>query len=107
MRTGQAVAQAMRQILDAAGVWACWSREPAGEPARRAGNEYLFLELSGKLVESFEATLVERDCHLLPLLHHELDKITAKSLPDAQLGIEVMHHTEFIKEVLPTFRSNP
>ena len=59
---GQAVAQAMRQILDAAGVsWGVLPRETCcGEPARRAGNEYLFMELSSKLIESFEATRVKR-----------------------------------------------
>src|SRR5713226_187647 len=52
---GQAVALAMKQILDAAGVsWGVLTRETCcGEPARRAGNEYLFLQLSEKLIETF------------------------------------------------------
>ena len=32
-----------------------------GEPARRAGDEYLFTELSGKLVESFEARRIKKE----------------------------------------------
>jgi Fe-S oxidoreductase len=99
---GQAVAQAMRQILDAAGVsWGVLARETCcGEPARRAGNEYLFLELSAKLVESLEAARVKKIVTCCPHCTTMLDKDYRQIAAYAQLGIEVRHHTEFIKKVL-------
>ncbi|MGD0223803.1 MAG: (Fe-S)-binding protein [Terriglobia bacterium] len=100
---GQAVAQAMRQILDAAGVsWGVLARETCcGEPARRAGNEYLFMELSGKLVESFEAARVKKIVTCCPHCTTMLDKDYRQNASYTQLGIEVWHHTEFIAQVLP------
>ena len=100
---GQAVAQAMRQILDAAGVsWGVLPRETCcGEPARRAGNEYLFMELSSKLIESFEATRVKRIVTCCPHCTTMLDKDYRQNASYSQLGIEVRHHTEFIARVLP------
>ncbi len=106
---GQAVAQAMRQILDAAGVsWGVLARETCcGEPARRAGNEYLFLELSGKLVESFQGARVKNivscDPHCTTMLDKDYRQIAAFS----QLGIKVLHHTEFIREILPKLPLKP
>ncbi len=106
---GQAVAQAMRQILDAAGVsWGVLARETCcGEPARRAGNEYLFMELSGKLVESFEGARVKKivtcDPHCTTMLDKDYRQITAY----AKLGIKVMHHSEFIEHALPKLPLRP
>jgi Fe-S oxidoreductase len=108
---GQSVAQAMRQILGASGVsWGVLPRETCcGEPARRAGNEYLFLELSGKLVESFEGAGVKRIVTCCPHCTTMLDKDYRQIAAYAELGIEVRHHTEFITQVLPKlqFRSQP
>jgi Fe-S oxidoreductase len=106
---GQAVAQAMRQILDAAGVsWGVLARETCcGEPARRAGNEYLFMELSGKLVESLEGAHVKKIVTCCPHCTTMLDKDYRQIASYAQLGIEVWHHTEFIEEVLPKLTINP
>jgi Fe-S oxidoreductase len=103
---GQAVAQAMRQILDAAGLsWGVLARETCcGEPARRAGNEYLFMELSGKLVESLEGARVKKIVTCCPHCTTMLDKDYRQIASYAQLGIEVRHHTEFIEQVLPKLR---
>ena len=100
---GQTVAQAMRQILDAAGVsWGVLPRETCcGEPARRAGNEYLFMELSSKLIESFEAARVKKIFTCCPHCTTMLDKDYRQNASYSQLGIEVRHHTEFIARVLP------
>jgi Fe-S oxidoreductase len=100
---GQAVAQAMRQILDAAGVsWGVLARETCcGEPARRAGNEYLFMELSTKLVESFEGARVKKIVTCCPHCTTMLDKDYRQIAAYSQLGIEVLHHAEFIEKVLP------
>jgi Fe-S oxidoreductase len=106
---GQAVAQAMRQILDAAGVsWGVLARETCcGEPARRAGNEYLFMELSGKLVESFASAQVKKIVTCCPHCATMLDKDYRQIASYAQLGIAVWHHTEFIEEVLPKLSLEP
>jgi Fe-S oxidoreductase len=100
---GQAVAQAMRQILDAAGAsWGVLPRETCcGEPARRAGNEYLFMELSGKLVESFEGALVKKIVTCCPHCTTMLDKDYRQIAAYTNLGIKVLHHTELLEELLP------
>jgi Fe-S oxidoreductase len=106
---GQLVAQAMRQILDCAGAsWGVLARETCcGEPARRAGNEYLFMELSGKLVESFEGAHVKKIVTCCPHCTTMLDKDYRQIPSYAQLGIKVLHHTEFLVEVLPKLALNP
>jgi Fe-S oxidoreductase len=93
----------MRQILDAAGVsWGVLPRETCcGEPARRAGNEYLFLELSGKLVESFESARVKKIVTCCPHCTTMLDKDYRQIAAYASLGIEVLHHTELLADLLP------
>jgi Fe-S oxidoreductase len=106
---GQAVAQAMRQILDAAGVsWGVLARETCcGEPARRAGNEYLFMELSGKLVESFEAARVKKIISCCPHCTTMLDKDYRQIAAFARLGVQVLHHTEFIEEIMAKLTIKP
>jgi Fe-S oxidoreductase len=106
---GQLVAQAMRQILDAAGVsWGVLARETCcGEPARRAGNEYLFMELSGKLVEAFATAGVKKIVTCCPHCTTMFTK-DYRQIPDyVELGIEVRHHSEFIAAVLPQLALKP
>jgi len=78
---GQAVALAMKQILDAAGVsWGVLARETCcGEPARRAGNEYLFLQLSEKLIETFANAQVKNIVSCCPHCTTMLDQDTVRS----------------------------
>jgi len=106
---GQAVAQAMRQILDAAGVsYGVLARETCcGEPARRAGNEYLFMELSGKLVESFSTAGVKKLVTCCPHCTTMLNKDYRQIGDYAALGIEVRHHSEFITQLLPKLALSP
>jgi Fe-S oxidoreductase len=100
---GQAVATAMKQILDAASVsWGVLARETCcGEPARRAGNEYLFLELSEKVIEAFASARVKKvvlcDPHCTTMLDKDYRQIPAY----AELGVKVVHHSELIAELLP------
>ena len=100
---GQAVAAAMRQILDAAGVsWGVLPRETCcGEPARRAGNEYLYSQLAEKLVETFSKQRVKNilccDPHCTTMLDKDYRQIAAY----AELGIRVVHHSEMIEQLLP------
>jgi Fe-S oxidoreductase len=100
---GQAVAVAMKQILDAAGIsWGVLPRETCcGEPARRAGNEYLFLQLSENLIETFVNGQVKNILSCCPHCTTMLDKDYRQIPAYAQLDFKVVHHSEFIAELLP------
>jgi Fe-S oxidoreductase len=106
---GQAVATAMKQILDAASVsWGVLARETCcGEPARRAGNEYLFLELSEKVIEAFTNARVKKvvlcDPHCTTMLDNDYRQMPSY----AELGVKVVHHTELIAELLPRLPITP
>ena len=100
---GQAVALAMKEILDAAGIsWGVLARETCcGEPARRAGNEYLYLQLSEKLTESFRKNRVKNIVSCCPHCTTMLDKDYRQIASYAELGIRVLHHSELLVELLP------
>jgi Fe-S oxidoreductase len=100
---GQTVALAMKQILDAAGVsWGVLARETCcGEPARRAGNEYLFLQLSEKLIDTFANAPVKNLVSCCPHCTTMLDKDYRQIAAYAKLGVRVLHHSELIAELLP------
>jgi Fe-S oxidoreductase len=106
---GQAVAVAMKQILDAAGIsWGVLQRETCcGEPARRAGNEYLFLQLSEKVMEGFVNARVKKivlcDPHCMTMFDKDYRQFPSYS----ELDIRVMHHTEFIGKILPRLSMEP
>jgi Fe-S oxidoreductase len=106
---GQAVAVAMKQILDAAGVsWGVLARETCcGEPARRAGNEYLFLQLSEKLIETLANARVKNIVSCCPHCTTMLDKDYRQIPAYAKLGIRVVHHSELIEELLPKLPMEP
>jgi Fe-S oxidoreductase len=106
---GQAVAQAMRQILDAADVsWGVLPRETCcGEPARRAGNEYLFLELSQKLIEAFEGRRVRNIVSCCPHCTTMFDRDYRQITSYAKLNVKVVHHSKLIAELLPRLPIKP
>ena len=106
---GQAVALAMKQILDAAGVsWGVLARETCcGEPARRAGNEYLFLQLSEKLIETFANAKVKNIISCCPHCATMLDKDYRQIAAYSKLGVRVLHHSELIAELLPKLPVEP
>ena len=106
---GQAVATAMKQILDAASVsWGVLARETCcGEPARRAGNEYLFMQLSEKVIESFANARVKNVVLCDPHCTTMLDKDYRQFPSYAELGIKVVHHAELIAELLPRLPIEP
>ena len=106
---GQAVALAMKQILDAAGIsWGVLPRETCcGEPARRAGNEYLFLQLSENLIETFANARVKKVMSCCPHCTTMLDKDYRQIPSYAKLDIKVIHHTELIAELLPQLPIEP
>jgi Fe-S oxidoreductase len=106
---GQAVAAAMKQILDAASVsWGVLARETCcGEPARRAGNEYLFMQLSEKVIEAFANAHVKKVVLCDPHCTTMLDKDYRQFPSYAELGVKVVHHTELIAELLPRLAIAP
>jgi Fe-S oxidoreductase len=106
---GQAVAVGMKKILDASGVtWGVLPRETCcGEPARRAGNEYLFLQLSEKLIAILAHAQVKKLVSCCPHCTTMLDKDYRQIPSYAKLGIKVAHHTELIAELLPRLPIKP
>ncbi len=106
---GQKVARSMKSILDAAGVsWGALKRETCcGEPARRAGNEYLYMELSQKVVEAFRSSSVKKVVTADPHCARMFDFDYRQEESFAELGIEVVHHTEMLDRLLPTLDLTP
>ena len=106
---GQDVARAVSKILDTAGVsWGVFKRETCcGEPARRAGNEYLYMELSEKLIDSFRSSKVKNLVTCCPHCTRMLDVDYRQNPSFEELGIRVVHHTELIEELLPKLSLEP
>ena len=78
-----------------------------GEPARRAGNEYLFLELSQKLIESVGSAGAKKIVSCCPHCKTMLDKDYRQIASYAKLHLKVVHHTELIVELLPQLTLKP
>lgn len=96
---GQKIAKAFVAVLKAAGVrFAILGAQEGstGECVRRAGNEMLFQQLAGTLVESLNGLGVKRivtcDPHALNSLRNEY--------PEFGGQYEVVHHTQLIAELL-------
>ena len=106
---GQDVALAMKQILDSASLsWGVLSRESCcGEPARRAGNEYLYLQLAEELTEILAQNGVKNIVSCCPHCTTMLDKDYRQINSYAALGIRVVHHSELIEGLLPKLRLEP
>ena len=86
---GQDVARAMKKVLDAAGVsWGVLARETCcGEPARRAGNEYLYLEFIRTVDGVVSREEGHQGCELLSALHAH----ARRGLPPTRLLPETGH----------------
>lgn len=106
---GQDVARSMRKVLDAAGLsWGVLKRETCcGEPARRAGNEYLYMELSEKLIESFRSSKVNKIVTCCPHCTRMLDVDYRQNSSYEDLDIQVVHHTELLAELTPRLSLKP
>lgn len=106
---GQDVARAMARILNAAGVsWGVLARETCcGEPARRAGNEYLYMELSQQVIESFRDKKVRKLLTCDPHCARVLDVDYRQNRAFEDLRVEIQHHTEFLSEMLPKLELRP
>ena len=99
---GNDVARAMHRILGAAGVtWGVLARETCcGEPARRAGNEYLYMELSEKVIDAIEASGAKNVVTCDPHCCRMLDVDYRQDERYAGLGLRIVHHTELLQELM-------
>lgn len=101
----QKTAQALAQVLNAAGVnFAVLGQQEqcTGDSARRAGNEYLFFELASANVEMLNEVAPKRILSTCPHCLHTL----ANEYPDFGGHYEVVHHTEYIQELVEAGRLN-
>jgi Fe-S oxidoreductase len=92
----------MQRILDVAGVsWGVLASETCcGEPARRAGNEYLYLELSERVIGSLRSNGVQKIVTCDPHCLRMFDSDYRQQPEFAELGIEVVHHTELLARLV-------
>jgi Fe-S oxidoreductase len=106
---GQQVVKAMQRILDAAGVsWGVLSSETCcGEPARRAGNEYLYMELSERLISEFRSKGVRKLVTCDPHCARMFDVDYRQSEDFEELGIEVVHHSELLAKLVESLPLEP
>jgi len=106
---GQKVAMAMKKTLEAGNVsWGVFENETCcGEPARRTGNEGLFLELSQKLIEKLKQNKVKKIISCCPHCVTMLDN-DYRQIPEYEsLGITVIHHSEFLEKIIPNLDLKP
>ncbi|MCL5428389.1 MAG: heterodisulfide reductase-related iron-sulfur binding cluster [Chloroflexi bacterium] len=99
----QKTARALVQVLQAAGVnfAVLGQREQCtGDSARRAGNEFLFNELATANVEMLNSVAPKRILTTCPHCMHTLEK----EYPQFGGNYDVVHHTEFIDELIKTGR---
>ena len=106
---GQQVVAAMRKILDAGGVsWGVLSSETCcGEPARRTGNEYLYYELSDRVIGSLRSSRVRKIVTCDPHCARMFDSDYRQQQEFRELGIEVVHHTELLSRLLGSLPLEP
>ena len=100
------VSESVVKILREAGVkFAILGKEETctGDAARRLGNEYLFQVLAAQNIETFEKYGVKK---ILTQCPHCFNTIK-NEYPQLAGNYEVMHHTEFIAELIKDGRIKP
>jgi len=106
---GQATVRAMKRIFEASDVsWGVLRRESCcGETARRAGNEYLYMELSAKVIEALAGSGAKSVVTCDPHCCRMLDVDYRQSEEFRELAVRVVHHTELIAELTPKLNLKP
>jgi Fe-S oxidoreductase len=97
------VTQAFAKILDAADVsFAILGPEEGctGDPARRIGNEYLYWMLATQNIETLNSYDVTKIITTCPHCFHTI----GKEYPQLDGNYEVIHHTDFLNDLLETDR---
>jgi Fe-S oxidoreductase len=98
---GQKIAQSFTKILNAASVdFAVLGNQEncTGDSARRTGNEYLFAMMAESNVENLNKANVKKIVTTCPHCLHTLKN----EYPQFGGNYEVVHHTEFIDELIDT-----
>ena len=93
------VSQAFARVLQSAGVEFCVlgnEETCCGDPARRIGNEYLFQTLAKKNVKVLQYYDVKKIVTVCPHCYNTLKN----EYPDFGGNFEVVHHTQFIADLL-------
>jgi len=105
----KSVSQALVKILDQAGVsYAILGTDEkcCGDPARRAGNEYVFQMLAEENIENFKTCQFKKILTACPHCYN----VIRNEYPQFGGHFEVMHHTELIAELIEsgklTFKGN-
>jgi len=102
-RRGRKVTEAMVRILQAAGIrFAILGKSECctGDPARRMGDEFTYTELAGANIETLSAASFDR---ILTTCPHCFNAIR-NEYPELGGEYEVIHHAEYIEELLRTGR---
>ncbi len=102
----QKIVKSLVNIMHKAGVnFAILGNEEmnSGDTARRLGNEYLFQELCGQNIETFQKYGVTKIVTICPHTYNSFKN----EYPEFGLEAEVYHHTEFIWELIETKRIQP
>jgi Fe-S oxidoreductase len=95
----QKIARSLVAVLRAAGVKVAVLGELercTGDTARRAGNEYLFFEMAQANIETLNEVKPPRILVTCPHCYHTL----AKEYPQFGGVYEVVHHTDFLNELI-------
>jgi Fe-S oxidoreductase len=104
------VARATAQLMKAAGVdFAILGQEETctGDPARRAGNEYLFLMLAEQNVGDAQRYKEQgRHPQIVTACPHCFNTL-ANEYPDFGAKFEVVHHTEFLSRLVAEKKLSP
>ena len=99
----QKISRALVKILNHAQVsFAILGKEEncTGDPARRAGNEFVFQMLALQNIETFKMYDVKRLVTFCPHCFNTLKN----EYPELGSTVDVVHHTEFIKELMESGR---
>jgi len=103
---GKAIARSFAKILNKAKVnYAILGKQEkcCGDSARRLGNEYLFYNLAMENIETFKAHNIKKIVVTCPHGYYTLKNEYPKLGGDF---FEVVHHTQFIKELIDSGRLN-
>jgi Fe-S oxidoreductase len=98
----QKIARAFTEILHHANVSFAIlgnGEKCTGDPARRAGNEYLYQNLGAENVEHLNAALAKRDKRIVTTCPHCFNAL-ANDYPQLGGKYRVMHHTQLINELM-------
>jgi len=99
----QKITKALVKILNHASVsFAILGKEEncTGDPARRAGNEFIFQMLALQNIETFKMYNVKRIVTFCPHCFNTLKN----EYPELGSTVDVIHHTQFIKELIESGR---